>query len=61
MVKKEQLETKRIPVTPNVWETLHGMRKPGQNYSELLHEMILVYDLEAAAAEPGAQVTQRGD
>ena len=32
--------TKRIPVTKKVWETLHGMRKPGQTYDELIGELI---------------------
>jgi predicted CopG family antitoxin len=32
---------KRIPVTPETWETLHDLKKPGQTYNELIKELIL--------------------
>jgi hypothetical protein len=34
---------KRIPVTENTWKALHGLRDPGQTYSELLDEMITIF------------------
>jgi len=38
MVKK--IADKRIPVTEKTWKILHGLRNPGQTYSELIDEMI---------------------
>jgi predicted CopG family antitoxin len=32
--------TKRIPVTPEVWESLSRLKRPGQTYDSLLEEMI---------------------
>ena len=32
--------TKRIPVTPEVWESLSKLKRPGQTYDSLLEEMI---------------------
>lgn len=51
MEKTNNLAVKRIPVTTEVWEALHGMRKPGQTYSDLIQERILLPDLEKASGE----------
>jgi hypothetical protein len=34
----KELADRRIPVTKGVWKALHGLRKPGQTYSELIAE-----------------------
>ena len=34
------IASKRIPVTPQVWEEMSRLREPGQTYSSLLEEMI---------------------
>ena len=34
--------TKRIPVTPEVWESLSKLKRPGQTYDGLLEEMIVL-------------------
>ena len=35
-----KIASKRIPVTPEVWEEMSRLREPGQTYSSLLEEMI---------------------
>jgi len=32
--------TKRIPVCPSTWETVHQLRKPGQTYDDVINELI---------------------
>jgi len=36
----KEVASKRIVVTVKTWKTLHGLRKPGQTFSELIDEMI---------------------
>ena len=36
-----EIATKRIPVTPETWEKLSEMKRPGQTYDELLEQMIV--------------------
>ena len=36
-----EIATKRIPVTPETWEKLSEMKRPGQTYDELLGQMIV--------------------
>jgi predicted CopG family antitoxin len=36
----KEVASKRIVVTEKTWKTLHGLRKPGQTFSELIDEMI---------------------
>lgn len=31
---------KRIPVSPEIWEELSGLKEPGQTFGELIKEMI---------------------
>jgi len=35
-----EVANKRIPVTPEVWESLSNLKRPGQTYDSLLEEMI---------------------
>lgn len=35
-----KVASKRIPVSKEVWESLHDLRKPGQTYDQLIQEMI---------------------
>jgi predicted CopG family antitoxin len=32
--------TKRIPVSPEIWEELSGLKEPGQTFDELIEVMI---------------------
>jgi predicted CopG family antitoxin len=36
----QEVANKRIPVTPEVWESLSKLKRPGQTYDSLLEEMI---------------------
>jgi predicted CopG family antitoxin len=36
----QEIANKRIPVTPEVWESLSKLKRPGQTYDNLLEEMI---------------------
>jgi predicted CopG family antitoxin len=44
MVNTNNIADKRIPVTEHIWGMLHDMRKPGQTYSDLIAEMMMVYN-----------------
>jgi hypothetical protein len=52
MEERAERADSRIPVSRQTWETLHGMRKPGQTYDELILELISAkqsfVDLETA-------------
>lgn len=32
--------TKRIPVCPSTWATIHQMRKPGQTFDDVINELL---------------------
>ena len=32
--------TKRIPVCPSTWETIHELRKPGQTFDDVINELV---------------------
>ncbi len=32
--------TKRIPVCPSTWETVHQLRKPGETYDDVIRNLI---------------------
>jgi hypothetical protein len=36
----QECATKRIPVCPSTWETVHQLRKPGQTYDDVINELI---------------------
>jgi len=37
---EQECATKRIPVCPSTWETVHQLRKPGQTYDDVIRELI---------------------
>jgi len=40
MSAHQECATKRIPVCPSTWEEIHGLRKPGQTFDEVIREMV---------------------
>lgn len=36
----QECATKRIPVSPSTWETVHQLRKPGQTYDDVIRDLI---------------------
>jgi hypothetical protein len=36
----QKCATKRIPVCPGTWETVHQLRKPGQTYDDVIRDLI---------------------
>ena len=40
MSEHQECATKRIPVCPSTWEEIHGLRKPGQTFDEVIREMV---------------------
>jgi len=36
----QECATKRIPVCPSTWETVHQLRKPGQTFDDVINELI---------------------
>ena len=37
---EQECATKRIPVRPSTWNTIHQLRKPGQTYDDVIRELI---------------------
>jgi hypothetical protein len=37
---EQECATKRIPVCPSTWETVHQLRRPGQTYDDVIRELI---------------------
>jgi hypothetical protein len=40
MSAHQECATKRIPVRPSTWEEIHGLRKPGQTFDDVIREMV---------------------
>jgi hypothetical protein len=36
----QECATKRIPVCPSTWEAVHGLRKPGQTFDDVIRELV---------------------
>ncbi|GAB6286427.1 MAG: hypothetical protein WC406_12410 [Methanoregula sp.] len=36
----QKCATKRIPVCPSTWESVHGLRKPGQTFDDVIRELV---------------------
>jgi len=36
----QECATKRIPVSPSTWETVHQLRKPGETYDDVIRNLI---------------------
>lgn len=50
--------TKRIPVTPSTWRTVHQLRKPGQTYDDVINELIQ-RDSESRLIEETQRIRKR--
>jgi len=57
MTRKE-CATKRIPVCPSTWETVHQLRKPGQTYDDVIRDLIR-RDSEARLIEETERIRKR--
>jgi hypothetical protein len=36
----QECATKRIPVCPSTWEAIHGLRKPGQTFDDVIRHLV---------------------
>jgi hypothetical protein len=36
----DECATKRIPVCPSTWETIHQLRRPGQTFDDVIRELV---------------------
>ena len=55
----QECATKRIPVCPSTWETVHQLRKPGQTYDDVIRELIR-RDSETKLIEETERIRKRG-
>jgi hypothetical protein len=37
---EQECATKRIPVCPSTWETVHQLRRPGQTFDAVIRELV---------------------
>ena len=58
MSTHQECATKRIPVCPSTWEEIHGLRKPGQTFDEVIREMVKKEKL-SRLAEDTDRICQR--
>jgi hypothetical protein len=55
---ESECATKRIPVTPSTWRTVHQLRKPGQTYDDVINELIR-RDSESRLIEESQRIRKR--
>jgi len=55
----QECATKRIPVCPSTWETIHQLKKTGQTYDDFINELIRK-DSETRLIEEMARIRKRG-
>jgi hypothetical protein len=55
---ESECATKRIPVTPSTWRTVHQLRKPGQTYDDVINELIR-RDSESRLIEETQRIRKR--
>jgi hypothetical protein len=55
----KECATKRIPVCPSTWETVHQLRKPGQTFDHVINELVR-RDSETRLIEEMARLRKRG-
>jgi hypothetical protein len=36
----QECATKRIPVSPSTWETVHQLKKPGETYDDVIRNLV---------------------
>ena len=56
----QECATKRIPVCPSTWETVHQLRKPGETYDDVIRELIR-RDSEIRLIEEMERIRKRGN
>jgi len=56
---ESECATKRIPVTPSTWRTVHQLRKPGQTYDDVIQELIQ-RDSEQKLMDETERIMKRG-
>ncbi len=37
---QQECATKRIPVCPSTWEAVHGLRRPGQTFDDVIKDLV---------------------
>lgn len=55
----QECATKRIPVCPSTWETVHQLRKPGQTFDDVINELIRK-NSETRLIEETQRIRKRG-
>lgn len=55
----QECATKRIPVSPSTWETVHQLRKPGETYDDVIKNLIR-RDSETRLIEETERIRGRG-
>ena len=55
----QECSTKRIPVSPGTWETVHQLRKAGETYDDVIRNLIR-RDSEARLIEETTRIRKRG-
>ena len=56
----QECATKRIPVSPSTWETVHQLRKPGETYDDVIRNLIR-RDSETRLIEETERIRKRGE
>ncbi|MCK9581327.1 MAG: hypothetical protein M0Q92_12890 [Methanoregula sp.] len=59
MMTGQECATKRIPVSPSTWETVHHLRKPGETYDDVIRNLIRI-DSEVRLIEETERIRKRG-
>lgn len=39
-MSSQECATKRIPVRPSTWEAVHGLRRPGQTFDDVISDLV---------------------
>jgi len=56
---ESECATKRIPVCPSTWESVHQLRMPGQTYDDVIRELIRT-NSETKLIEETERICKRG-
>jgi hypothetical protein len=56
---ESECATKRIPVCPSTWESIHQLRMPGQTYDDVIRELIRT-NSETKLIEETERICKRG-
>ncbi len=59
VMTESECATKRIPVSPSTWRTVHQLRKPGQTYDDVIQELIQ-RDSEQKLIDETERIMKRG-